>query len=390
MKGQTYSVIAVLLIVPLLLFMSFYMVSVETMQSGSREKVVSDQEAQLARSIERDFERAIYISGKRALVAATNHVVTEGAPLDNATQAIEELMLQGTLEGNSSELMVGNRIEDWKNTVMGLPAGFSKNVDYRNLSVGRNSGTDMIAGLSLDINVSDSLGIAEITKSMEKSVHISVEYLEDPIFPLNTYGFVKRVVTEYPYNYYAMKILSGTGSGDCSGDVTFDAGHPNSSRILVTSDGTGISGFAGVVAESPGLPAVPCYLVGASDAVDTVNRTVENSGYPGLYLDSATQGAWSLPLLKGLEDGNYYPGGGPTFLSRLEGSLLPESDSMETFVYVPDLTSQGIPVKENQSLVGYKYFSEQDFNGGKVRGFPDWFIVDSGDASRYNLTDLME
>ena len=80
----------------------------------------------------------------------------------------------------------------------------------------------------------------------------------------------------------------------------------------------------------------------------------------------------------------------PLFLSRLEGSLLPESDSMETFVYVPDLTSQGIPVKENQSLVGYKYFSEQDFNGGKVRGFPDWFIVDSGDTSRYNLTDLME
>lgn len=387
MRGQIYSLIAAMMIVPLLVFMTLYMTNVETMKSGTNEKVVSDQEAHLARSIERDLERALLISGKRALLAATSHVVTVGEPLNNSEDVIEELMTQGTLLGNSSAMMIGNRLEDWRETITSLPTGFQKQVNYSGVSVSRNS-LDVMVHMVLGMNISDNLGIAEIRKNIEKDALIPLEYLEDPLFALNTEGFVKRMVTEYPYPYYAKEVLSGSGEAGCSGEVTFDAGNPDSDMILVTTDSSGVSGFRGVVSDT-GVPSVSCYITGAPDAVGVINQTIQYSDYSVLYLDNQTQGVWSIPLKGGLENKSYYPGRGPSFLSRLEGSLVPENNSIESFVYVPELIGEGIPVKENQSLVDYLYFSEQDYYGNTVRGMPDWFVIDSESASRYNLTELL-
>ncbi|MFQ5648062.1 MAG: hypothetical protein ACE5FW_02390, partial [Candidatus Aenigmatarchaeota archaeon] len=157
-----------------------------------------------------------------------------------------------------------------------------------------------------------------------------------------------------------------------------------------TYNASGISGFRGVVGETPDTPSVSCYLVSAANAIDLVNSSGLESGYWPVYLDGPTSAAWSLPLLEGVEEGYYYPGAGPGLLMRLEGNMTSVPEGMESFVRIPDLQAQGIPTKPYQTLVDYLYFSEQILNGTGVRGFPGWFRIDPGHAAVYSLTELLE
>lgn len=389
MRGQFYSLMAVLIIIPLVLFMAFFLAGAREARFGVTERVIADQEHQVASFTEDDLSRALSISGRRALLAAVNDVVINGQALDDSGAVLEELVLDGTLNGNESFIMTGNTLDDWRDSILGVRTGFDVSVEHYGFGLYGAGGFRVAFGSWVDVNVSDSLGISRIDRSVWKESHAYVTGLEDPLYTLNTEGFIQRVITEYPYPYYALKAAEGASSGNCSGNVTFDAGSPDSGKILVTGNASGISGFAGVVSETGDLPSVPCYIVSAPGAVEGINSTVQ-SGYWGIYLDEATGGAWSIPLLEGLAEGHYYPESGPDLLLRLEGNLTGIPEGMESFVRIPDLQAEGIPVKSGQSLVDYLYFAEQNYNGEGVRGFPGWFRIDTAHAAVYGLTELLE
>lgn len=393
-KGQVYSLIAVLLTIPLMLFIAFYVTETQTMRYGSLERVVSDQMHEVEQSLEKDFEQAMMISGKRAFLAASDNVISNGVPLSDSEQVLVELITQGTIGGSQSMIMYDNTIQDWVDRVNALDFGFDVDINYSGASFSSLDGMDAVFTATLSVNVSDQMGIGRINKVTRKDVTIPLDGLEDPIFPLNTLGFVSSSLREYPYPYHAIEMASGTGGlSSCSGEVTFDPLDPDpSDKILVIDDGTGISGFAGVVAENTASPSVSCYISGASGAVLSVNRTVTWSGYQQVYIDGATLEVWSLPINDAIEVGYYSyfdTGSGPDIFMRLEENLTSSDSSIETFVDLPDIQSKGVSVKPEQVSIAYLYFSEQTINGQPVRGLPDWFRVDAGNAARYNLTGLM-
>ena len=390
MRGQLYSLIAVLLVIPLIFFVAFYVTATQSIKLGTVEKIVADQEHQISNSLDNDFGRVVSISGKRALLAAINEVMLRGNPIGSAVDGLEELLVNGTLDGNESFVIANNTLEDWKAGAMEAIEWFTLVVDYYNLTIENHDGFNLRYMIGADINVTDKLNISRITKSTAKDVLISVDGLEDPMFPLETQGYVRRTISRHSYPYCAIKIVSGTAAGECSGEVTFDAGSPDSGKILVVQNGSGISGFAGVVSESGDLPSVGCYVVGAANAVGLVNETVQGSGYTELYLDSGSSGVWSMPILEGVEYGHYYAGTGPDMLYRLEGSLDTVANGINTFVNIPQLQALGIETKPEQTRLAYLYFSDQIYTGQQVRGMPDWFRIGAAHAGDYNLTELLE
>jgi len=68
----------------------------------------------------------------------------------------------------------------------------------------------------------------------------------------------------------------------------------------------------------------------------------------------------------------------PSFLKRLEGNLTSDINGIESFVYIPDFTAQGIPTYD-KSVVDYIYFSSQNPPAHTVSGMPSWFKIDSTD-----------
>jgi hypothetical protein len=390
LRGQVYTLIAIVVTVPILIFITQYMITSQGTGSRITEKIVSDQIHQTFDIIEKDASKALIIIGKRAVISATNTAIDNGTGISGAQSGLMELMEYGTLDGNYSFIMYNNTLPEWRDKVVALQTHFNVDLDYTGLTLVNLDGFNLEAGIVMNISVSDKTDIAEIERNdYDKKAAVPLVGLEDPLFPLNTQKFGRRTITRHPYAYTAMEMVSGSsGVGNCSGNVSFDSGTPDSSKILVIADGTGISGFAGVVAES-GVPSVSCYITGASNAVQLVNSTLQ-SGYQEVYIDQATLGAWSLPVNEALERGYYFTfaTSGPGMFERLENSLSQTSNGLETFINIPELLGLGLSVKPNQVSVDYLYFSSAINTGSQVRGLPTWFRANAEVASRYNLTDL--
>jgi len=393
-KAQAYSLIVLVVTIPLLLFVAYYITATQTLRYGLSEKIVADQQHQVAWSMERDFERAVDISTRRGLMTMSNDVVVNGEYLSDSIALLNELMENGTLSGEYSLIMQSNRLADWRDSILGIHTSFDVYLNYSNLQLQNYNGVRLNATVNMELNVSDMIGIARIDRQFTKTVLVSVEGLEDPVFSLETGGKIMRVIDEYPYPYLAEKVVTGTGNADCTGSLTFNASAPSPGKILVTTDASGVTGFLGVVAEAGNLPGagVTCYIVSASDAVSRINSVVSRSNYTVLYLDNETRAAWSLPVSEAAEHGYYmnnFSSSGPDFFHRLEGNLSAMSNGMESIVNLPELSGAGVPTKQDQVSIDYLYFSEQIYNGYAVRGLPSWFRIDSTNAARYNLTELM-
>lgn len=385
-KGQMYSIITILIIVPLVLFIAYYITATQEIRFGTNERVVADQQHQVAQGIENDFVRAAKISGRRALLSAVNNVIVTGDYLDNSTLRIYELMTNSSIYGNDSVLMANNTLSEWRSKILSQSSPFNVYANFSDLKIENYDGMNIKVSLLLTINVSDRLNFSRIDRSVIKEVIVSVEGLEDPLFPISTTGYVKRVVRGYPFLYYTRKFAGTLNSGNCSGNSTYnpnDVAH--ASKILVVQNTTGISnptlqGFSGVVVEESenlNSKGVSCFVSGVSG----VTQIPENQT---VYIDNLTTSAWLLPVA---EEGYYYKGAGPNFLQRMEGDLTqsPDGKGIESFV----LEEIGIPDKPNQTRVDYLFFSNQSYPGcRKARWIDDFLRFQPSEITSYNLTDI--
>lgn len=385
-----YSVITILIIVPIVIFIAYYMTASQNIKFGTNERVVADQQHQVAQGIENDFERAMRISCRRALLAAVSKITMTGEYLDNATLRMNELVTNSTLYGSPNALMGGNTLPDWRDKILSQSYSFNIDANFSELKIENYDGISLSVSMLLTLNVSDRLNFSRIDRIVRKNVTVSVESLEDPVFAISTGGYVKRIIKQYPFSYYAMKFEGSMNSGNCSGNATFNPDDPQAaSKILVVQNTTGISnptlqGFSGVAVESSenlAAKGVSCFVSGATDIMQILqNQTV--------YIDNLTTSAWLLPINVGAEEGYYYKGAGPNFLQRLEGNISasPDGKGLESFV----LSELGIPDKPGQTRMDYLFFSNQTYAGcSKARWVEeDWLRLQAIEITRYNLTDI--
>jgi hypothetical protein len=395
MRGQFYSILAILITIPIFVFISFYVTS-QGGETGIYENIVADQIHQAESSVEKDFGKAVVTSGKRALIAGDDYVVMSGKTLDDAIAGIKELMENGTIEGNESLLMVDNTLLNWTDKILNVPLNFDVNLSYANLGISANDSFHIKASAKLDVSVADELGIGRIDKEdMYYEALIPVAGAEDPIFTLKTNGVLTRSIKISKYPYRAKKLVAGgaNSSGSCSGEVTFNKSECDS-KVLVAENATGVnfgcfSGF--VIEDSVNLSgSSDCYVTGENSAVENISQAVSDTGYGEVYIDSYTAAVWHLPIREEIDEKYYFPGNGPNLLKRLEGDLSPSASGMETFVNLPEFQSHGLPIKENVISVAYIYFGDQDYIGYPVRGLQGWFRLNQTFTDRYGLTELCE
>lgn len=102
-----------------------------------------------------------------------------------------------------------------------------------------------------------------------------------------------------------------------------------------------------------------------------VSRKINQTPYEGDY----TLANLNDHLDKGFYAVNSF---GPSFLKRLEGDLSEDPNGIESFVNIPDFSSQGLITKD-KSVVDYIYFSSENPISHTVSGMPSWFKIDSED-----------
>jgi len=78
----------------------------------------------------------------------------------------------------------------------------------------------------------------------------------------------------------------------------------------------------------------------------------------------------------------------PSFLDRLEGKTGANANGIESLVYLPDLSSQGLIIHE-KSVVDYIYFSNSEEEPYLIEGMPSWFRLDEPHLDIYGARDLI-
>ncbi len=396
MDGQVYSIIAAFLAIPVILFASGFLFAAQEQSAGSMEKVVSDQVGELSRSMAEDFDRAVEIAAKRAILASINNVIIYGQGLNSSTGGIAELMLNGTLNSADIYIMENNTLDDWRTRILGVTVDLQKALSYSSLSVSLADPFTMNFSVRVSINVTDVTGRIRFSGGRVSLANVALYEFEDPLHPLHTNGYSKRLLKKYGMGYAARKLVSGNASASgasCSGSISFNASQANGSSILVVYNASGLSGFAGVLSETADAPATGCYIKSAPNAVSIVNQTLKLANYSQLYLDNKTKSAWHLPVTGAVDNGLYFgfAGNGMSFLKRLEDNITNQSSNgLESFVNIPELQALGLSVDTGKSMVDDLYFSTVSYPGKAVRGMQAWLRLDNGTAARYNLSELLE
>ena len=77
----------------------------------------------------------------------------------------------------------------------------------------------------------------------------------------------------------------------------------------------------------------------------------------------------------------------PSFLNRLQGNLSANENGIESLVYLPGLSAQGVSVKD-KSCVDYIYFSTLNPTYYAIQGMPSWFKIDENHLDIYNVSGL--
>lgn len=77
----------------------------------------------------------------------------------------------------------------------------------------------------------------------------------------------------------------------------------------------------------------------------------------------------------------------PNFIDRLQGKNSLSPNGIESLVYLPDLSKQGITIKQ-KSVVDYIYFSEDNPVSYQILGMPAWFRLDNEHLDDYEVESL--
>ena len=134
----------------------------------------------------------------------------------------------------------------------------------------------------------------------------------------------------------------------------------------------------------------PLYTVNTQGRVPNVimNFTIPADG----FVDASNNTA----VLKVFVEESYYIASdeAPSFLQRFTNDVSSNENGIESIVYLPQLSDQGIVVKNDRSVVDHIYFSNSPGNStdhcsiSNMVYSPDWFRIDTDHLDTYKLDGL--
>ena len=403
MKGIFYSLMMAMFITSILALIVFYS---QAKPSNIDVSIRSSEMDYFTKSIENDLARFMEINGRRALISAVSQTIVNGTGLDNSQLRLIEMIENGTLYGKPAPLIDINNLEHWKLNISNIASNLGFHVDFKNLEINitQNDSFNILFNVTLYVNISNDNTRMGILKNITSNVIVSVEDIEDPIFPLNTYGRIIKFIRKSNVSKSTAPLVMGQNSsgyvvGYAFVKTDFQPSDVNSSRILVTNTVAGkeaiASGFEGVVSE--GDLIIPPVLLGKA-ITEATSATSLIKNETKIYLDATTKKVWDLSnLTSDIINGYYHSSNkGASFLDRLEGRTNLSDKyiyGLETFVNIQDMLEAEVPTNTGSSVLDYRYWNNTNgvsIRNGNYDSVYNWFKIDTESANEYGIAELMQ
>ena len=215
-RGFLFTIATIILIIPLIYFISFYSGVSETKMEDTIGRIRCDELHYFVEDVRRDMERAVTIFGRRAAVYAINEVVNTIPPTflsnysfnctkschvncatfihpENGSEAaIAEMVVCGTFHGENVTEMENNTLSNWiwKIIETGKEMGFDVNITPFKIKVVPRDAWHFATILENKVRISDKEGLCFYKESIMTAIsNTSIIGLEDPLY---TVSILKR------------------------------------------------------------------------------------------------------------------------------------------------------------------------------------------------------
>jgi len=203
MKGQLYTVMMTLFIIPILALIVFY--SHTTIPKNIDTSIRAEELQYLSESISEDLMRFLQINGKRALIAATSMVITNGRGLDNAPASLREMIENGTLNGTQPFADEKN-LTIWEKNISDIATTQGFKVNFINalpINVTQSDSFSVLFNATIYVNISDDTAGMYVLKNLSVAAAVSIEGIEDPLYATKTFWNVSVPIRRSPFNKYS-------------------------------------------------------------------------------------------------------------------------------------------------------------------------------------------
>ncbi len=203
-RGIFFTTLAIALVT--LFFLSYTFYTVLNDYSGVHDRV--DTLDSFVKGVEADLPREVYIAGFRSLVVSQKRIAETGAYLPNYAQSLEELFLNGTLQGIPESLMTGATLPELATTLQERAGKINANATLSNYTfrVYQETPWEVIFEVQAQLLVRDHGGLAQWNKTETIRAMVPVEGFEDPLYTLNTQSQIINKIKRTPHAFF----VSGT------------------------------------------------------------------------------------------------------------------------------------------------------------------------------------
>ncbi|AEH24751.1 hypothetical protein [Pyrococcus yayanosii] len=117
-RGFLLNVTALLLLIPILLLVATYESVSSTIISGQITRTQAETMYFNVDTIQKDLQNVVDLSIKRAYLTLTEYVITHNVFVNNASRILEELIINGTINGRVQPTMKNMTLKKWFNNVI--------------------------------------------------------------------------------------------------------------------------------------------------------------------------------------------------------------------------------------------------------------------------------
>ena len=281
MKGFIFTATALLLAIPAVVLIASLYEVVLIGEKGIITNIQMEEVYNVVQTVNKDFERALAITGKHAIVQSINKIMREGRASENAVEDIKYYML-------NSEKNISYYTNLLQNTLQQELYYNFVNISPVNIAV--EPYTSFYIVVEGRINVTLKRGDIEFKGFLPRygvsKVFINIEGLEDPIFPLKSDGVLHRIIYKCPCYFH---VKNNEGFDNLVLHIRFDETAAGESRIF---DGTPYENNISVVSgevERFKIKDEPCDI---DYAAEVNNTQIKVSGGDHLNLNEYTIEFW--------------------------------------------------------------------------------------------------
>ena len=222
-----FTITAILLIA--LVFASFEIFSILHERAAVKERVHSMDD--FLKSLEKNMQRQLYISGYRILFLANQQTATKVAYINNFNDFNQEAFFNGTVDNVFTGVMIGATYNNITSSINQKAAKINVNVVLNNtvFSMAQNDPWNVRVSMVSDFVMTDVQGLALWNKRQDISALISVENFEDPLFVVGSGGKITRKIkqTVYDGHYVTGSNISNFTNHFLSGYYASNTNAPN-------------------------------------------------------------------------------------------------------------------------------------------------------------------